>query len=116
MRNLALILIFAAIAVSGCSQQDTDKVSSDAKNMASSASKTMSGIELASKVDTALKLRKDIDASTIKVEAKDGVVTLSGTVKSVAEKNAVNAVAKSTTGVDKVIDTDVQFVTSVPPK
>ena len=116
MRNFGLIFLLAIAFTAGCSQQETDKVSSDAKSMASSASKTMSGIELASKVDTALKLRKDIDATTIKVEAKDGVVTLSGTVKSVAEKNAANAVAASTTGVDKVIDTDLKFVTSVPPK
>ena len=116
MRNLGLITILAATFVAGCTSKDTDKISTDASGMANSASETVSGLTLASKVDTALHLRKDIDASTLHLSAKDGVVTISGTVKSVAEKNAVNAVATSTTGVEKVIDTDVKFVTSTPPK
>jgi len=116
MRNFGLTALLAATVMVGCSQQDTDKVSADAKSAAQSAGQTISGVALAGKVETALRLRKDIDASTLHVEAKDGVVTITGTVKSLAEKKAVNEVASSTTGVDKVIDTDVKFVTSVPPK
>src|SRR5476649_1081959 len=98
MRNLALMTILAVAHVVGCTQQDTDKVSADAKSAAQNAGTAISGAALAGKVETALRLRKEIDASTLHVTAKDGVVTISGTVKSLAEKNAVNAVAMSTTG------------------
>ena len=115
MRNLGLMMILAGAFVGGCTSQDTDKLGTEAKTAAHDAGQTISDVALASKVDTALKLRKDIDAGTLHVAAKSGVVTITGTVKSTEERNNVEAVASKTEGVDKVIDTDLKYVSSVPP-
>jgi osmotically-inducible protein OsmY len=56
----------------------------------------------------ALRLRKDVDVSGLHIEAKDGVVTISGHVKSSDEKARVFDIANNTVGVDKVINTDLR--------
>lgn len=105
MRNIALL---AVIVMAGCTSPDAAKLGQDAQNMANDASHAVSGLTLAGKVETALRLRKDVDASTIHVEAKDGVVTLTGHVKDPNERSSVYAVVSNTVGVDKVIDTDLK--------
>ncbi|MHB8636150.1 MAG: BON domain-containing protein [Fimbriimonadaceae bacterium] len=108
MRNSGLWMILAATLVVGCSQQATDKLGTDAKTMASDAGQALSGLTLEGKVETALRLRKDVDVSTLHVEARDGVVTITGHVKDPTERSSVYAVAINTVGVDKVIDTDLK--------
>lgn len=105
MRSLALI---ALVIVAGCSQPDADKLSQDAKNIANDAGKAASGLTLKGKVEAALRLRKDVNADNLHIDAKDGVVTITGHVKDPAERSSVYAVVSNTTGVDKVIDTDLK--------
>jgi outer membrane murein-binding lipoprotein Lpp len=108
MRNTVFITLLLALVVAGCNQQDTDKISSDAKTVASDAGQAVSGLTLEGKVQTALRLRKDIDASDLHVSAKDGVVTITGHVKDPAARSVVYSVVSNTAGVDKVIDSDLK--------
>jgi osmotically-inducible protein OsmY len=108
MRTLALVSIFAALVAAGCNSADTDKISEDAKGMAKSASETIAGMTLVGKVNTALDLRKDVDTKTLHIEAKDGLVTVTGTVKSSDEKGRVYDLINNTVGVDKVDDTGLK--------
>ncbi len=107
MRSFKFMAALAVVLVAGCSPQDTDKVTADAKGAAQDASQAIGGLTLVGKVQTALRLRKNIDASQIHVEAKDGTVTLTGHVKSLGEKSTVFDVVTNTTGVDKLIDQDL---------
>jgi osmotically-inducible protein OsmY len=108
MRKLGFLSIVAAIVLAGCSSEDANKLSSDAKNLAQDAGQAIGGLTLAGKVQAALRLRKDIDANGLHVEAKDGIVTITGHVKSADEKARVFDIANNTVGVDKVINTDLK--------
>jgi osmotically-inducible protein OsmY len=104
---LYLLGLVAAVVSVGCNKEDADKISTDAKNVASDAGQAIGGLTLEGKVQTALRLRKDVDVSTLHIQAKDGVVTITGHVKSPEERSSVYAVVSNTVGVDKVIDTDL---------
>lgn len=104
MRPFASTALLGCLILAGCNSTDTEKLGNDAQKMAADAGQTVSGLTLAGKVEAALRLRKNVDASTLHVEAKDGVVTITGTVGSIAEKKLVHDVAVNTVGVDKVID------------
>ena len=56
------------------------------------------------KVKTALIADPDVKALKIDVDTKDNVVTLTGKVHSAAEKNEAVRLAKTTTGVKRVVD------------
>jgi len=108
MRKLGLTLVVAVAVLAGCNSQDANNLSKDASNLAQDAGKSISGLNLAGKVNTALLLRKDVDISGLHIEAKDGVVTVTGHVKTSDEKGRVFDVINNTVGVDKVIDTDLR--------
>lgn len=50
-------------------------------------------------INDQLMIANDVDATDIDVKAKDGIVTLSGTVETRAEKRIAEAIADSTPGV-----------------
>jgi osmotically-inducible protein OsmY len=108
MRKLGLLSIVAVVALAGCNSEDASKLGADAKNLAQDAGQAFNGLSLAGKVQMALRLRKDVDVSGLHIEAKDGVVTISGHVKSSDEKARVFDIANNTVGVDKVINTDLR--------
>ncbi len=92
----------------GCSSQDTEKIGNDVKTVAEDAGKSVSGMTLAGKVRAALALRKDVNVDDLHIEAKDGVVTVTGHVKSPEEKAKVFDVINNTVGVDKVDNTGLK--------
>lgn len=59
---------------------------------------------LAAKVETALASQTGINAISVRTSAKDGVVTLRGTVPSDAIKATMIATAKGTSGVRQLVD------------
>lgn len=102
------LAFLCAVALAGCNSQDAQNISQDAKSLTEHAGQAIGGMTLAGKVNTALALRKDVDMKTLHIEAKDGVVTVTGHVKSADEKARVFDVINNTVGVDKVINTDLR--------
>ena len=60
--------------------------------------------DVEAKIAGALKRRARADAQRMNIEVRDGVVTLSGAVHSLAEKRAAEGVAWATRGVREVVD------------
>lgn len=60
--------------------------------------------DIGAKIAGALKRRARADAQRMEIEVRDGVVTLSGVVHSLAEKRAAEGVAWATRGVRDVVD------------
>ena len=60
--------------------------------------------EVEAKIAAALRRRARADAKRLDIDVKDGVVTLRGTVASLAEKRAAHGVAWATRGVREVVD------------
>ena len=60
--------------------------------------------EITAKIAGALKRRARADVQRMRIEVRDGIVTLSGTVHSLAEKRAAHGVAWATRGVRDVVD------------
>ncbi|HWA83213.1 MAG TPA: BON domain-containing protein [Fimbriimonadaceae bacterium] len=102
------VTLLCAVALMGCNSQDADNLSKDAKNLASDVGQSIGGMTLAGKVNTALALRKDVDMKGLHIEAKDGVVTVTGHVKSAEEKGRVFDVINNTVGVEKVDNTGLR--------
>ena len=75
-----------------------DQAAIKGKELAGEASKTWSDGVLKTKVITGFKVVKDLDSSHISVDAKDGVVYLSGTVPTELDKAKAEGVAYGVTG------------------
>ena len=60
--------------------------------------------EVSAQIAAALKRRAQAGAQSVAVEVRDGVVTLRGTVGSLAEKKVAHGAARSTPGVRSIVD------------
>jgi hyperosmotically inducible protein len=78
-------------------QRKAGETADDAGNIASDAA-------LTTKVKTKFLADDQVSGLKIDVDSKNGVVTLTGTVRTAAEKNAAVALAKNTDGVKSVVD------------
>jgi osmotically-inducible protein OsmY len=114
--------ILAALALAGCSNEDTEGLARVARLSAAKVEEMTGGApnkvaasfesmranwnELALDARVSLRLRweKDLQDTTIQVEAKDGTVELKGKVTNVLQRQRAVQVAQSTTGVQEVID------------
>jgi len=92
-----------ALAI-GCNQHDADQVQSDAQNLAKQTGEAASSITLAGKVNSVLRVMKWIDNSDVHVDAKNGVVTLSGSAANGDQKKKIVETTDAVQGVDKVVD------------
>lgn len=97
--------IFPLVAVAiGCSPQQTDQFQNDAQNLAKQTGQAATSLTIAGKVDTVLRSMKWIDNSDIHVDAKEGVVTISGSAEDESQKGQILHMAEQIKGVDKVVD------------
>jgi hyperosmotically inducible protein len=71
---------------------------------ASAAQRALENAALTAKIKSKMALDDTIKASEINVDTADGVVTLTGTVRSEAERTRALQLARETTGVTKVND------------
>ncbi|SIT49564.1 Transport-associated protein [Paraburkholderia piptadeniae] len=106
-RRLAVagVVSLVSIATSQPSGASTTAQASAAKPVSGNASgptAKQANRALRKKIYAALAQHKEIDAGNISVTAKDGVVTLNGTVESAAQIEQVGSIAKGVSGVAAV--------------
>ena len=105
------IIALACVGViAGCNSKDAENLGQDAKTLAQDAGKAVSGLSLKGKIKTLLAWRKDVDSKDIDIETKEGLVTVTGHVKSSEEKGRVYDLINNTVGVDKVDATALKVV------
>lgn len=97
-------LMASLLMAQGCNSTDTTNLGHDTAVLARDTGEALGSASVASRVNTVLALRKGVDMSGLHVEAKDGVVTLSGHVRNREEKVRVVDTVNGIRGVDKVID------------
>ena len=97
-----------ADAKTDAAKRDADDKADEAQRKAGDATDragdTVDDAALTTKVKTKFLADDDISGLKIDVDSKNGVVTLTGTVPTAAEKNLALKVAKSTEGVKSVVD------------
>ena len=82
----------------------TDEAQRKAGDAADRSGDAVSNAALTTKVKTKFLADDRVSGLKIDIDSNNGVVTLTGTVRSAAEKNAAVALAKDTEGVKSVID------------
>lgn len=92
-----LVFAFSAMPIAQVAAQDAMK-SSDNQTVPDKTADTW----ITTKVKSELATTKNVKSSDISVTTMDGVVTLTGTTASAAEKTKVEAVAKKVKGVKSV--------------
>jgi hypothetical protein len=71
---------------------------------ANAAQRALSNAQLTAKIKSKMALDDAVPAASIDVDSADGVVTLSGRVRSEAERDRAVRLARETEGVSRVID------------
>jgi osmotically-inducible protein OsmY len=92
-----------AVLLAGCNSEDARNLSQDTRQLAQHAGESLGNAGLAGKVNTVLSLRKGVDMSGLHIEAKDGVITLSGHVRDSSERRRVLDTVEGIRGVEKVV-------------
>lgn len=104
-RLLVLPLCIAVgVALAGCNSQDASDLKRDVGKLAETGGRAIGNAQLVARVEAALAQRKGVDISGLHVEAKNGVVTLGGHVRTAEEKRLVKETAEGIRGVDKVVN------------
>jgi hyperosmotically inducible periplasmic protein len=104
MRKFVGLVVVLGAALCGCNPQDADNLKSDAGKLVKTTSEAAGNATVAGKVNIVLASWKGIHMERFRVEAKDGVVTLVGTVPSSKEKAEAERVANQVRGVTKVVN------------
>jgi len=95
---MAAAVLIGAIAQPALAQQPETR----AAHATDAAGEAVTDAWITTKVKTDLLATKDVAGTAINVDTKDGVVTLSGTVKSKTEADKAISVARSVKGVTSV--------------
>lgn len=106
MRALpALVLALSALGVLiGCNSRDAKELSQDAGKLGKTLVRSGTNAQLAGRVNGQLAQTKGISMEGLKVEAENGVVTLSGKIRNEAERNKIVRAVKDIRGVEKVVN------------
>ena len=87
----------------------TAEVNAKTKQVAHTTEDAVSDAWITTKVKTSLLYSKNVDGLDIEVDTKNGVVTLSGTVDSNAERDLAVELARQVRGVKKVETTGLRI-------
>jgi osmotically-inducible protein OsmY len=118
LMGLGLALAVAAV---GCSNDDPDHLARVAKCVAAKgegltgdADKTLTGLQalqtnmdeltLDARVSARLRWDKDLAGAQIQVQARDGALEMTGTVRDLSQRRRAVDLAQSTVGTEKVVD------------
>lgn len=106
MKRLTVLSLCAAIgvALAGCNSQDASDLKRDVGKLADTGGRAINNAQLVARVEAALAQRKGVDMSGLHIEAKNGVVTLGGHVRSSEEKHLVQETTDGIRGVDKIVN------------
>jgi osmotically-inducible protein OsmY len=104
IRSAAGVFSLAACLrmLTGCNAQDARNIAQDTGRIAKDAGVAAGNAQLAARVNTTLAQRKGVHLAGLHVEAKDGVVTISGHVNDANEKRIVRETVEGIRGVDKL--------------
>ncbi len=100
--NILLMGVTLLLGLAGCNSQDAGNLAKDAGKIAKDVGEASGNTQLAGRVNTTLLQRKGVHFDGLHVEAKDGVVTISGHVNDANEKRIVKETVEGIRGVDKV--------------
>ena len=111
MRKSHLVLGISLLSVSpfvACNRADTDetarRAAAEARNIAGRAGEQLADSWLATKIQAQFFADDDVKARDISVSARDGVVTVAGTVDSIEAHDEAISIVRNTDGVEKVDD------------
>jgi osmotically-inducible protein OsmY len=104
MKSLRIGLILGCVWLSGCNPQDASNLKEDAGRLVETTKTAAGNAKVAGNVNLILASWKGIHMDNMRVEAKDNVVTLVGSVPSAAEKAEIERICNKIRGVDKVIN------------
>jgi len=96
------LLVLSLSASTAFAQQETTPKSEPQNRPATEAGEAITDTWITTKVKTDLLATQDVSGTNIKVDTKNGVVTLTGSVKSKAEADKAMSVARAIKGVTKV--------------
>lgn len=111
MRKSHLVVGISLLSLTplvACNRADTDesarRAASEARDIAGRAGEQLADSWLATKIQAQFFADDDVKARDISVSARDGIVTLSGTVDSVEAHDEAISIVRNTDGVEKVDD------------
>lgn len=99
-----LILLPILTFTIGCNSRDAKDLAQDAGKLGRTVVRAGTNAQLAGRVNGQLAQTKGVDMSHLKVEAENGVVTLSGTIRNEAERNKILRAVKEIRGVERVVN------------
>ncbi len=88
----------------GSARSRLDQIGERAGNAALKVDAFVSDAEMSGKIKSKMALDEVVSARTIGVSTTSGVVTLAGTVRSLAERDKAVGLARDTKGVTRVVD------------
>lgn len=90
--------------LAGCNPRDAENLTQDTRQAVEHTGQALGSAKVAASVNAVLALCKGVDMSGLHVEAQDGVVTISGHVRSEEEKKIISETVPHIRGVDKFIN------------
>jgi osmotically-inducible protein OsmY len=117
-----MTLLAAILCLAGCGSEDTEQLAKVARLSASKVGEMSGGAPnkvagsfetmranwseptLETRISLRLSWEKDLQDTAIQVRARNGIVTLKGSVRDIAQQQRAVAVARSTIGVVDVVD------------
>ena len=102
MRTLLALSVLALLV--GCNARDAKELAQDTGKLGKTLVRSGTNAQLAGRVNGQLAQTKGVSMDGLKVEAENGVVTLSGKIRNEAERNKILRAVKDIRGVERVVN------------